>query len=196
MAKGKAWAALRKLSYVWKAPIPAESKRSLFLALIEPILSYPMCAYTLDARTTEKLDSAYSAMLRYALGLKCAYISREFMHTEELFAALPFLSTQLRVRRMSFLAHLCREHFEGRRYHPMITALFWDFSDFKKGKARYSLREDILYDARVQYPQQLFEIFMSRAKCKKLLQQLARNSQVERWSIIHKRRARLATATS
>ena len=101
VAKGKAWAALRKLSYVWKASIPAESKRSLFQALIEPILSYPMCAYTLDARTKEKLDSAYSAMLRYALGLKCAYLSREFMHTEELFAALPFLSTQLRVRRAS-----------------------------------------------------------------------------------------------
>ena len=78
------------------------------------------------------------------------------MHTEELFAALPFLSATS--RRMSSAL-------------PSDDHGAWDFSDFKKGKARYSLREDILFDALVQYPQQLFEIFMSRAKCKKLLQE-------------------------
>ena len=83
---------------------------------------------------------------------------------------------------MSYLGHIAREHFEGRRWHPLITALFWDFAEVKRTANFKSLREDILRDAHVQFPEQLARILCNRRSCGALLKRLQQEAQDLRWT--------------
>ena len=125
----------------------------------------------------------HAAMLRFALGYKCAFASRE-VHTEHIYGNIKFLSTQLKVRRLAYIAHTIREHMEGRAWHPFVTVLSWDFWDQRRRSARVPLSVDILHDAHVEFPEQLFALCANREQCKKMISRLEEETQSQRWEHI------------
>ena len=60
----KSWAALDKLSSIWKSPLSTTLKRNLFRAVVESVLLYGSEAWTLTKKHEKKLDGTYTRMLR------------------------------------------------------------------------------------------------------------------------------------
>eukprot|EP00760_Papus_ankaliazontas_P014410 PhM_4_TR16079/c7_g4_i5/m.94272 len=73
--KSNAWCALRKLKEVWMSRQPEQVKRQLFAALVEPIFTYGLHLWPSSVQRINAMHSAYSRMLRYALGLPPAIAS-------------------------------------------------------------------------------------------------------------------------
>ena len=63
----KAWAAIDKLSIIWKSDLTDKMKRSFFQAAVVSILLYGCTTWTLTKRLEKKLDGNYTRMLRAIL---------------------------------------------------------------------------------------------------------------------------------
>ena len=63
----KAWAAIDRLSIIWKSNLTDKMKRSFFQAAVVSILLYGCTAWTLTKRLEKKLDGNYTRMLRAIL---------------------------------------------------------------------------------------------------------------------------------
>ena len=59
----KAWAAIDKLSIIWKSNLNDKMKRSFFQAAVVSILLYGCITWTLTKRLEKKLDGNYTRML-------------------------------------------------------------------------------------------------------------------------------------
>ena len=65
----KSWAALDKLSSIWKSPLCTTLKRNFFRAVVESVLLYGSEAWTLTKKHEKKLDGTYTRMLRAILNI-------------------------------------------------------------------------------------------------------------------------------
>ena len=63
----KAWAAIGKLSIIWKSDLTDKMKRSFFQAAVVSILLYGCTTWTLTKRLEKKLDGNYTRILRAIL---------------------------------------------------------------------------------------------------------------------------------
>ena len=63
----KAWAAIDRLSIIWKSDLTDKMKRSFFQAAVVSILLYGCTTWTLTKRQEKKLDGNYTRMLRAIL---------------------------------------------------------------------------------------------------------------------------------
>ena len=63
---GKAWAALSKMSTIWKSNLKRKLKISLFRTTVETVLLYGSSTWTLTKAIERKLDGTYTRMLREA----------------------------------------------------------------------------------------------------------------------------------
>ena len=63
----KAWAAINRLSVIWKSDLTDKMKRSFFLVVIVSMLLYGCTTWTLTKRLEKKLDGNYTRMLRAIL---------------------------------------------------------------------------------------------------------------------------------
>ena len=63
----KAWAAIDKLSIIWKSDLTDKMKRSFFQAAVVSILLYGCTTWTLTIRLEKKLDGNYTRMLQSIL---------------------------------------------------------------------------------------------------------------------------------
>ena len=63
----KAWAAINRLSTIWKSDLTDKMKRSFFQAAVTSILLYGCTTWTLTKRREKKLDGNYTRMLRVLL---------------------------------------------------------------------------------------------------------------------------------
>ena len=63
----KAWAAIDRLSIIWKSDLTDKMKRSFFQAAVVSILLYGYTTWTLTKRLEKKLDGNYTRMLRAIL---------------------------------------------------------------------------------------------------------------------------------
>jgi len=80
----KAWAALDKLTTIWKSNLPDKTKRDFFRATVESVLIY--CAYMdPDEKTAHALDGTYTRMLRVVLNISW----REHPTKQRLYGKLP-----------------------------------------------------------------------------------------------------------
>ena len=66
----KSWAALDKLSSIWKSPLCTTLKRNFFRAVVESVLLYGSEAWTLTKKHEKKLDGTYTRMLRAIKAIK------------------------------------------------------------------------------------------------------------------------------
>eukprot|EP00759_Apiculatamorpha_spiralis_P050563 PhF_6_TR4824/c4_g1_i10/m.6695 len=87
-----------------------ETKRTLFQSLVEPIFSYGLHAWALTVAKRAQLNGTYGRMLRFALGLPPAFITRDIVGTEKLYGDLPFISSLIEKRTFTLLGHTLREH--------------------------------------------------------------------------------------
>ena len=188
----KCWAALQSMKSIWKSNLGRDYKRNLFYALVEPIWTYGIGAWPLTRAYEDSLNGTFGRMLRFALGLKPAYVSRHTVHTEDLYGDKPFISTIIRTRRMNFLAHNFRAHCTSRVMHPFIQVLFWevdaDTYGRYRGGQRMTFQTSLLRDARFEFMEQLIPIFVSNSSTTTLINQIRVEQQRLAWDRIHARR--------
>lgn len=101
---GKAWGALNQLDTIWKSNLPINLRRNFFRAAVESVLVYGSTAWTLTTALENKLDGAYTRMLRAALNVSW----EEHMTNKELYGSLPPISQTIKMQRMRFAGHVWR----------------------------------------------------------------------------------------
>ena len=101
---GKAWAALSKMSTIWKSNLKRKLKISLFRTTVETVLLYGSSTWTLTKAIERKLDGAYTRMLREALNVSW----KSHLTNNELYGHLPQVSSTIRERRLQFSVHCWR----------------------------------------------------------------------------------------
>lgn len=151
-----AWAAIVKYKGTWKSQAPWETKRMLFNALVEPLLSYGLVAWPMTEARLRQLDGLHARLLRAALGLPPAFLSRGYASTERIYGNLPFFSEQLAKRRVTFFAHTAREHSRGTTHYCIDAILHLRGSDkeFYGGGVR-TLQRQLMLDYEVSTPEEL-----------------------------------------
>ena len=148
--KGRAWAAVKKVESIWHCNVCIKVKRQLFRSIVEPIMTYGLCAWSLTAERRRRVDGMFGRILRYCLGLQPAYLSHDLVGTEQLYGEIPFLSTMLTTRRLSLVAHTLRAHLDGRQ-HSLTKVLLFEPLGLKPLRGpRITIISDILRQCRVQ----------------------------------------------
>ena len=103
----KAWAAINRLSIIWKSDLTDKMKRSFFQAAVTSILLYG-CTWTLTKRLEKKLDGNYTRMLRAILNKSW----RQHPTRQQLYGHLPPITKTIQVRRTRHAGHCWRSRDE------------------------------------------------------------------------------------
>ena len=90
----KAWAALDRLSVIWKSDLTDKMKRSFFQAAVVSILLYGCTTWTLTKRMEKKLHSNYTRMLRAILNKSW----RQHPTKRQLYGHLPPITKTIKIR--------------------------------------------------------------------------------------------------
>ena len=97
----KAWAAINRLSIIWKSDQTDKMKRSFFQAAVISILLYGCTTWTLTKRLEKKLDGNYTRMLRAILNKSwCQHPTRHWLYDH-----LPPITKTIQVRRTRHAGH-------------------------------------------------------------------------------------------
>ena len=97
----KAWAAIDRLSVIWKSDLTDKMKRSFFQATIASILLYGCTAWTLTKRMEKKLEGNYKRMLRAILNKSW----RQHPTKQQLYGHLPPITKTIKIRRTRHVRH-------------------------------------------------------------------------------------------
>ena len=90
----KAWAAIDRLSVIWKSDLTDKIKRSFFQAAVVSILLYGCTTWTLTERMEKKLDGDYTRMLQAILNKSW----RQHPTKQQLYGLLPPITKAVQVR--------------------------------------------------------------------------------------------------
>ena len=187
--KGRAWASMKAIDGVWHSSVSMSVKRDLFRAIVEPILTYGLCAWPLTAERTKRVDGMFGTMLRYALGLPASFISHDLVGTESLYGNIPFLSSMLASRRIGLIAHTLRAHVEGRT-HALMNVLLFEPSDTLQPRRgpRCTVISSVLHQCRIEFREQLVPLMSDRVTSRQLVRDVERRSQEAVYHAIGDRR--------
>ena len=186
--KGKAWASIKAIDGVWHSSVSMSIKRDLFRAIVEPVLTYGLCAWPLTAERTKRVDGMFGTMLRYALGLPASFISHDLVGTEALYGNIPFLSSMLASRRIGLIAHTLRAHVEGRP-HALLDVLLFEPDTLQSRRGpRCTVISSILQQCRVAFREELIPLMRDRDKSRQLVRDVERRSQESVYHAIGDRR--------
>ena len=100
----KAWAAIDKLSVIWKSDLTDKRKRSFFQAAVVSLLLYGCTTWTLTKRLEKKLDGNYTRMLRAILNKSWW----QHLTKNQLYGHLPPITKTIQVRRSRHAGHCWR----------------------------------------------------------------------------------------
>ena len=104
----KAWAAIDRLSIIWKSDLTDKMKRSFFQAAVVSILLYGCTTWTLTKRLEKKLDGNYTRMLRAILNKS----RRRYPTRHQLYGHLLPITETIQVRRTRHARHCWRSRDE------------------------------------------------------------------------------------
>ena len=104
----KAWAAINRLSIIWKSDLTDKMKRSFFQAAVTSILLYGCTTWTLTKRLEKKLDGNNRRMLRAILNKSW----RQHPTRHQLYGHLPPITKTIQVRRTRHAGHCWRSRDE------------------------------------------------------------------------------------
>ena len=90
----KAWAAIERLSIIWKSDLTDKMKCNFFRAAVVSILLYGCTTWTLTKQLKKKLDSNYTRMLRAILNKS----RRQHPTRHQLYGHLPPIKKTIQVR--------------------------------------------------------------------------------------------------
>ena len=100
--------ALNKLTPISKSNLDVSIKREFFRATVESVLTYSSQAWTLTKSLENKLNGAYTRMLRAALNVHWSQI----VTNKKLYNDLPKIRETIRYRRLKFSGQIWRRHDE------------------------------------------------------------------------------------
>ena len=100
----KAWAAIDKVSVIWKSNLTDKMKRSFFQAVVVSILLYGCTTWTLTKRLDKKFDGNYTRMLRAILNKSW----RQQPTKHQLYGHLHPITKTIKVRRTRHAGHCWR----------------------------------------------------------------------------------------
>ena len=100
----KAWAAIDKLSIIWRSELIDKTKRSFFQATVVSILLYGCTTWTFTKWLEKKLDGNYTRMLRAILNNSW----RQHPTRHQLYGRLPSITKTIQVRRTRHAGHCWR----------------------------------------------------------------------------------------
>ena len=103
----KAWAAINRLSIIWKSDLTDKMKRSFFQAAVASILLYGCTTWT-QTKRLEKVDGNYTRMLRAILNKSW----RQHPTRHQLYGNLPPITKTILVRRTRHAGHCWRSRDE------------------------------------------------------------------------------------
>ena len=112
----KAWAAIDKLSIIWKSDLTDKMKRSFFYAAVVSILLYGCTTWTLTKRLEKKLDGNYARILRAILNKSW----RQHPTRHQIYGHLPPITKTIQVRRTRHAGH-----YWGSRGELISDVLLW-----------------------------------------------------------------------
>ena len=101
---GKAWGAFNQLDKIWKSNLPDNLKSNFLQAAVESVLVYGSVSWTLTTQMENKIDGAYTRMLRAALNKSW----KDHPTNKELYGNIPPISKSIQQQRMRFAGHCWR----------------------------------------------------------------------------------------
>ena len=104
----KAWAAINRLSIIWKSDLTDKMKRSFFQAAVVSILLYGCTTWTITKRLGKKRDGNYTRMLRTILNKSWRQHPRRY----QLYGHLPPITKTIPVKRTRHEGHCWRSRDE------------------------------------------------------------------------------------
>ena len=101
---GRAWTALLKLNTIWKSNLQEDLKVQFFRATVETVLLYGSSSWTLTKALSQKIDGAYTKMLRVVKNVTW----EQHVTNKVLYGKLPSITTIIEERRLRFSGHCFR----------------------------------------------------------------------------------------
>ena len=95
------WAAIDRLSVIWKSDLTDNMKRSFFQAAVMSTLQYGCTTWTLTKRIEKKLDGNYTRMLLEILNKSW----RQHPTKQQLYGHLPPITKTIKIRRTKHAGH-------------------------------------------------------------------------------------------
>ena len=150
----KAWAAIDRLSIIWKLDLTDKMKRSFFQAAAVSILLYGCTTWTLTKRLEKKLDGYYTRKLRAILNKSW----QQHPTRHQLYGHLPPITKTIQVRRTRHAGHCWRSKDE-----LISDVLLWTPN---YGKKKQDDQLELTYSSyvRTQDPEDLPEAMNDREK--------------------------------
>ena len=166
----KAWVAVTSFNNIWKSSVGVATKRALTMAIIEPILSYGLGAWSFTKQILSKLRATFSAILRFTLNAKVVNdafgVPSWSMHTEELHGSLRLFPSNVVFRQLSSWGHWIRMHLQGKTI-PCCSILLRECKAKRKsGGQSQTLLGQLLARMQVDTPFDLAQLAMTREKWK------------------------------
>ena len=97
----KAWAAIDRLSVIWKSHLTDKMKRSFFQAAVVSIQRYGCTTWTLTKRMEKKLDGNYTRILRAIFNK----FWRQHSTKQHLYGQLPPITKTIKIRQIRYAGH-------------------------------------------------------------------------------------------
>ena len=129
----KAWAAIDKLSVIWKSDLTDKRRRSFFQAAVMSILLYGCSTWTLTKRLEKELGGNYTRMLRAKLNKS----RRQHPSKHQLYGHLPPITKTIQVRRTRHAEHCWRSKDE------LISDVLQWIPTYDRAKAEWPTRTNI-----------------------------------------------------
>ena len=104
----KTWAAIDRLSVIWKSDLTDKIKHSFLQAAVILILLYGCTTWTLTKRMEKKLDGNYTRMLRATLNKSWS----QHLTKQQMYGHLPLIKKTIKVRRTRHAGHYRRSRDE------------------------------------------------------------------------------------
>ena len=102
--KGLAWSACNKMDKIWKSNLDKHLKINIYRVTIDPVLLYGSETWTLSTKQQRRLDGCYTRLRRRVQNLSW----RNHPTLEDIYDALPRISSTVKKRRVQFSGHCAR----------------------------------------------------------------------------------------
>ena len=163
--KSQAWAAMKKLSKIWKSSILPKLKIRFFQASVESILLYGSETWTVNAITKQKIDGLYTKLLRRALNVRW----QDHLTNQQLYRGLPKLSTTVQRRRLNFAGHCMRS-----QHQPISKLIFWSpqGGSQSRGRQKETYQNVLSADTLLEDPNEIANLMMDKDLWRKMVDQI------------------------
>ena len=169
----KAWAAIDRLSIIWKSDLTDKMKRSFFQVAVVSILLYGCTTWTLTKRLEKKLDGNYTRMLRAILNKSW----RKHPTRHQLYGYLSPITKTIQARRTRHAGHCWRN-----RDELISDVLLWTptYGRAKAGRPARTYIQQLCEDTGCS-PEDLPEAMNDREKWRERVRDIRTNGTTWWW---------------